>query len=174
MSNVSYGMKTNSLLIGAIAVDGDAGTVLTSPGKVLEDTVEMTPAGSTKNTFTAQGDTDPFVIAVKKGIKEGAFDLGTLDPEVLADLTGGTVTGSGENKVYNAPIGNPAPIYKTLKIIDAQDKAWLFPRVLIDAELVGRWRDGELNVLRVQFTVMQPTKSGVSSLQYGNPAVQGS
>lgn len=169
MSNVSYGMKTNSLLIGDVAADGDAGTVLTSPGKVLEDTIEMTPADSTKTTFTAQGDTDPFVIAIKKGIKEGQFDLGTLDKEVIADLTGGSVTGVGANAVYNEAIGQPSPIYKTLKIIDAQEAAWLFPRVLIDANLVGRWRDGELNVLRVKFTIMQPTKAGISSLQYGNP-----
>ncbi|WP_149913496.1 hypothetical protein [Sphingobacterium cavernae] len=173
MSNVSYGMKTNSLLIGAVAVDGGAGTVLTSPGKVLEDTVELTPSDSTKTAFTAQGDSDPFVLSVKKGIREGQFDLGTLDPEVIADLAGGTVTGSGANKVYNAPTGNPAPIYKTLKIIDEQNVAWLFPRVLIDADIIGRWRNGELNVLRVKFTVMQPTKTGIAPLMYGNPAVEG-
>lgn len=168
MSNVSYGLKTDSVLVGDIAADGAAGTVLTSPGKVLENTIEMTPADSTKTTFTAQGDSDPFAVAIKKGVKEGAFDIGTLDKEVIADMTGGTVTGTGVNAIYNDPIGTAAPIYKTLKIIDAQGVAWLFPRVLIDASLVGRWRDGELNVLRVKFTVMQPTKAGISSLQYGN------
>ena len=170
MSAVSYGLTTDSLLIGDIGADGSAGTVLTSPGKVLENTIELNPADSTKTTFTAQGDSDPFVMVIKKGIKEGAFDLGTLDKEVIADLTGGSVTGVGAAAVYNEPIGTPAPIFKTIKIIDAQGAAWTFARVQIDANLVGRWRDGELNVLRVKFTVMQPTKAGVSHLTYGNAA----
>jgi len=166
----SHGLKVNGVLIGAIANDGGAGTVLTSPGKVREDTINVNPASNTDTEFFAQGDTSPVIIVTKKGVKEGQFDLLTFDPEVIADLTGGTTTGAGVNMLYHEST-EPTNVRKTLKFIDAQGNEWLYPHVKLNADLVGMFRTGDVNVVRVQFKVLAPTKAGVASFTYGKPEV---
>ncbi|WP_145859049.1 hypothetical protein [Pedobacter suwonensis] len=167
----SYGLKINGLVMGAIAVDGGAGTVLTSPGKVRENTLRITPAENTDTEFFEEGDDSaPAITISKRGIKEITFDLLTFDPEVLADLTGGTVTGDGENMLYNEPLGN-TNVEKTLKATDTQGKDWLYPRVKVQAALVGVFTTSDVNVVRVKCKVLKPAKTGVSSFTYGKPAV---
>lgn len=165
----SHGLKVNGVLLGAIAVDGGAGTALTNPGKVREDTINLNPRGVTDTEFKAQGDSSPAVVVTTLGAREGQFDIMTFDPEVIADLTGGTTTGEDENVLFHSPIG-VTNVEKTLKFIDAQDKEWLMPRVKINADLVGVFRNGDLNVVRVTYKVLQPTKAGVSDLTYGKPS----
>lgn len=165
----SHGLKVDGVLIGEIAEDGGAGLVLTNPGKVREDTINLNPRAVTDTEFKAQGDSSPAVVITALGAREGQFDIMTFDPEVIADLTGGTTTGAGENMLFHSPIGATV-VEKTLKFIDAQNKEWLMPRVKINADLVGVFRNGDLNVVRVNYKVLQPTKAGVSDLTYGKPA----
>lgn len=169
MERFSHGLAVNGVLIGNIANDGGAGTVLT-PLKVLEDTISINPANNTDTDFTAQGDTEPSVSTSKKGVKEGTYDVMTFDPEVIADLTGGTTSGAAENMLYHEPAG-VVNVEKTQKFIDSQGVPWLYPRCKINAQLVGQFRNGQLNVVRVNFKVLQPKKAGVASFTYGVPAI---
>lgn len=159
-----------SIRIGDIAVDGGPGTVLTNPGKVRENTLKVTPTAPTDTEFYAEGETSPDIITSKKGITAIDFDLMTFDPEVIADLTGGTVTGVGENMIYHEPSGN-TNVEKTIEITDEQDSVWLFPRVKINAMLMGVFTSTDINVVRVTCKVLQPTKAGTAPFSYGKPAV---
>lgn len=165
----SHGLQVDGVLGGNIAVDGSAGTVLTNLGKVLEDTIEVNPVAVTTQNFKAQGESSPFLSVSTRGFREGRFEVATMDKEMIADWTGGSVTGVGAAMVYHDPIGDPN-IEKTLKFIDSEGVAWLYPRCKINADLDGKFRNGVLNKLVIAFTVMQPTKAGVSSFSYGNPA----
>ncbi|QNK63949.1 hypothetical protein H7F33_05505 [Pedobacter sp. PAMC26386] len=163
----SYGLKIGGLVLGAIAADGGAGPVLTSPGKVRENTLKITPADPTDTDFFEEGDDSaPAITVSKKGVKEITFDLLTFDKEVIADLTGGTITGAGANTVYNEPLG-VVNVEKTLKATDTQDNDWLYPRVKVNASLVGVFTTTDVNVVRVKCKVMKPAKAGVSAFSYG-------
>lgn len=166
--DVNYGLKVKGLKLSDPAEDGGIGTTLVSPGKVMTDTVEINPRESTDSEFTEEGASDPFFIARKKGVRSGVFDIGTMDLEVIADLCGGTVTGIGEAAYYAEHIGQPPVKYKTMEFDPMVGHKWLFPYVMISAELVGRFRAGELNVIRVNFKTMQPPKAGVSAFYLGN------
>lgn len=168
-TNYSYGLAVNGVMVGDIEIDGGASLTLASVGQVVEDTININPGNNTDTDFTAQGESDPSITVTKKGVVEGTFDLMTLDPEVIADLTGGTTTGADPNKLYHSPAGVPN-IEKTLKFIDSQGMGWLYPRCKINAQLVGQFRNGALNVVRVSFKVLTPKKAGVKSFTYGNPA----
>ncbi len=164
----SYGLKVDSLKIGAVAVGGGAGTVLVSPGKVRENTVKVTPAAPTKTEFFAEGESSPAIITQKKGVKTIAFDIMTFDKEVIADLTGGTVTGVAPNDLYKEPTGSPT-IERTVQMEDEQGVKWTFPRVSITAMMVGAFTSTEINVIRVEGTVLAPV-DGSAPFIYGNPA----
>lgn len=164
---VNYGLKVSGLKLGDLAEDGGVGTVLVSPGKVMKDTVEINPGDDTDTDFTEEGSSDPFLVVTENGVESGSFDIGTMDLEVVADLCGGTVTGISEAAYYASPIGKVPSIYKTLVLEPAVGDKWLYPRVKISAKRVGRFRAGELNVIRVTFKVMQPTKAGVSAFYLG-------
>ncbi len=168
MERFSYGLAVDGLKFAPISGDGGAGTVFTSVGKVLEDTIEFNAGSDSDTEFTAQGDSTASVVTTKKGIAEGRFSIMTIDPEVIADLTGGTTTGVGPNMLYKAPAG-VQNIEKSIKIIDSQGVPWLIARAKIKASLVGRFRNGELNTVQVEFKVLQPTKVGEAAFVYGLP-----
>jgi len=161
----SFGLKVGGLKIGDVAEDGGAGTVLTNPGKPRQDTVKVVPGDPTDSEFYEEGvNSSPAIIISKFGIKEIQFDLLTFDKQVIADLTGGSVT----NGVYSEPIG-PVNIEKTVQLEDTQAEPWLYPRVKINAMLIGNFSSTDVNVVRVKGKVMQPTKDGVSAFTYGKP-----
>lgn len=166
--NVNYGLKVSGLRMGDPTEDGGISTALVSPGKVMTDTVEINPAEDNDTEFTEEGASDAFFIATKRGGRSGSFDIGTMDLEVIADLCGGAVTGVGDAAYYAEHIGQPPVKHKTLEFDPMVGHKWLYPYVKISAHLVGRFRAGELNVIRVNFKTMQPPKAGVSAFYLGN------
>ncbi|TZF81818.1 hypothetical protein FW774_17330 [Pedobacter sp. BS3] len=158
-----------SIKIGEIAVDGGAATVLTVPGQVRENTIKVTPAAPTDTEFYAEGESTPAIVQTKKGITALDFDLLTFDPEIIADLTGGTTTGEAPNILYHEAAG-VVTVERTIEITDLQDNVWLFPRVKITASLVGTFTTTDVNIVRINGKVLLPTKAGVAPLTYGKPA----
>lgn len=169
--NVSYGLLVSGLKLGTIAVDGGISTALTSPGKVMKDTIEINPGSDTDTEFKEEGSDEPFFISTENGVESGVFDIGTFDKEVIADLCGGTVTGADAAAVYSRSRDKVPPIYKTLELQPQVGDKWTYPRVKISAKLIGRFRNGELNVVRVNFKVMLPTKATVDPFYLGTVPV---
>ncbi|SMO48081.1 hypothetical protein [Solitalea koreensis] len=166
MATFSIGTKTFKL--GAIAVDGGMGTVLTSPGDVRENTIRVTQGDFSVNNIMAEGKSSPVYVTQKNGETTLEFDLLTHDPDVMMDLMGGTVTGTDPNKIWNAPELTPI-IEKSFEITDLQDSVWQFPRVQVMARIQGVFTRDEVNVIKVKGVVLQPTKTATSPISYGKP-----
>lgn len=169
----SYGLQVDGVKLGDIPADGGISTTMTSPGKVKDDTITVNPLQNTVTDFKAAGESDPSVSITQRGVRDGSFEIMTFDLSVIADLTGGTVTGIGADMEYSAP-ADPADIYKTLEFVDKQGRAWIYPRVQISADLTGRFKPNDINTVTVNFKVLSPTKAGVPSFKIGKPIVASS
>ena len=167
----SFGLKIGGLKVGDVAADGGAGTVLTSPGKARQDTVKVIPSEPTDTEFYEEGlSSSPAIIITKFGVDGIEFDLMTFDKQVIADFTGGSVTGAGAEAIYAKPLA-PVNVEKTVQLTDTQAEDWLYPRVKFNAYLVGNFSSTDINVVRCKGKVMQPTKEGVASFYYGKQPV---
>lgn len=162
-----FSINAKSLVIGDIGNDGGAGTVLTSPGDIRENTLKVTPSDDTITSFRAIGKQAAVFTSIQPGDIAVEFDIMTMDLEVIQDLCGGTITGTAPNQMWYGPIGNPPIIEKTVEAVDDQDMTWQFPRLQISAKLVGVFTTSDPNVIRIKGKVLQPTKSGVSYMGYG-------
>ncbi|MGJ1287591.1 MULTISPECIES: hypothetical protein [unclassified Sphingobacterium] len=155
--NVSYDLEVEGFKIADIPAGGGLATAFVSPGKVLEDTIEVNPEDPTETNFTAQGESLPTETAIKSGITKGAARLFKVDTEVAADLLGGTVV-AGQ---YHAP-RNYKGVERALQIIDGKGMPYTYPRVRFYAKIVGRFRVSEPNTIDLSWTVLNPADSTVS------------
>ncbi|MGB7527702.1 hypothetical protein [Sphingobacterium cellulitidis] len=154
---LSYDMEIDGFKIADIPADGGLATAFTSPGKVHEDTIEITQADPTENAFYAQGESTPLETSLKAGLRTGVANLIKVTAEVGADLLGGTVV-AGQ---YHAPSGTPN-IEKAIQIIDGKGMPYTYPRCRINAKVIGRFRVGEPNHIELRWTVLQPKKAGIA------------
>lgn len=155
--NVSYDLQVDGVKIADIPVDGGVATTFVSPGKVMEDTIEVNPEDPTFTHFYAQGESDPIETAVKSGITRGQFRLLKVDTEVAADLLGGTVV-TGQYHKPRKYVG----VERALQIIDGKGMPYTYPRTLLYAKVVGRFRVGEPNTIDISFVIKMPTNAATS------------
>lgn len=155
--NVSYDLAINGFKIADIPAGGGLATAFVSPGKVLEDTIEVNPEDPSETHFFAQGESVPVETAIKSGVTKGAARLFKVTSEVAADLLDGTVV-EGQ---YHKP-RNYKGVEKALQIIDGKDMPYTYPRVRIFAKTVGRFRVGEPNTIDLSWTVLMPADPLVS------------
>lgn len=167
MATLSINAK--SVKMGDIAADGGAATVLTTFGDIKESTFKITEAEGNKTPIRVLGKSKPRTNIVQDGDTTVAFDLIDFDPEVMADLMGGTVTGAAPNQIWNAPVIKPK-VVKTIQVVDAEDYVWTLAAVELSATLQGVFSPTDVNTIRVTGTVLQPTKEGVAPITYGKPA----
>lgn len=156
-NEVSYDLEVDGLKIADIPAGGGLATAFTSPGKVLEDTIEVNPEEPTETDFFAQGESTPTETAIKSGVSRGAARLFKVTTEVAADLLGGTV----EQGQYHAPRDYKG-IEKALRIIDGKSMPYTYPRVKMYARVVGRFRVGEPNTIDLSWKVLMPLDPTVS------------
>lgn len=155
--NVSYDLEIEGFKIADIPAGGGLAVAFVSPGKVLEDAIEVNPDDPTENHFFAQGESIPTETAIKSGITKGAARLFKVDTEVAADLLNGTVV-AGQ---YHASRGYKG-VEKALQIIDGKGMPYTYPRVRMYAKVVGRFRVGEPNTIDLSWTVLMPVDSTVA------------
>lgn len=164
-----YSIDVKSLKLGAVAVDGGMGTVLTSPGGVRENTLKLNPSDDTITAFMVIGQGNPAITSITKGVTNFEYDLMIFDLEVLADLTGGELIGVAPNEFWHEP-ALPPVIIRSHEIVDGQGMTWQIPAGQISAKLVGAFSKTDPNVIRVKGTVLQPEKEGIGALAYGKKA----
>ena len=155
--NVSYDMEVEGFKIADIPAGGGLATAFVSPGKVLEDTIEVNPEDPTETHFFSQGESDPTETAIKAGIRKGSARLFKVTSEVAADLLNGTVV-AGQ---YHAPRSYKG-VEKALQIVDGKSMPYTYPRVRMYAKVVGRFRVSEPNTIDLTWSVLMPTDPTVS------------
>ncbi len=159
MGQINNGIE--KIELGAIAVDGGMGTVLSSLGFTEEDSAKINfEDPEKKEYFVEEFDTALFV-AIKQGKKSFEFTISNPDVDTLVATFGGTKTGTGADTVYDAPSVMPT-IEQSLKITPKVGMGFKFPRVQVTAKFTDSIGRNALLGIVVTCEVLQPTKSGTA------------
>ena len=129
----SIGLK--SIKLGAVAADGGMGTSLSALGVTFRGSAILETAEGTVTPFFSEEDADPVEEVEEKGTTTLKWSLMNLDPDALAKCRGGTVTGTGDAKKWNAPVDVPV-IEQSIEIVTAFGRKIEIPRARIRARLV--------------------------------------
>ena len=150
-----------SIKIGDIAADGDMGTVLDVLGDTLEDSCKINFEDAEKTEFFVEEKDDPFYVEYKLGAIEISFQIPEYTLETVVKVFGGTITGSGANKQFNAP-NTSVTIEKSLEITPKKGYVMRFPRVSITGKFTSDIGRKNMLSLDVKGVVLTPKKDNVS------------
>jgi len=99
--------------------------------------------------------------AISKGDKTVNFQFADLTPSLIAEFTGGTVTSDANADSYDAPLNENQSIEKSVKFLTDKNVLVRLPRVSFDG--YPMMNDDDLHFYQINGTVLQPTKTTVSS-----------
>lgn len=152
------------LEFGPIPDDGGVTTTWSKLGYTRRETFTFNSEdGDTTDFFAEESDTAIDSITVP-GKETFEFDLMDYGLETLQKLFGGTVTGTGDNAIYNAPNKIEAKEW-SCKITPEKGFVFTYPRVSIMPKLSGSFTKTELLQIHLVCTVLEPTKEGVTKWQ---------
>jgi hypothetical protein len=162
----SYGVK--KIEMGAIAVDGDMGTVLTDIGTIYKDTCDLQEEDGTATEHYGEQYDDPFLVIEKRGKLTLKFSIVDVTPDNLVKFLGGSVTTVSTKDTWNRPLTVPV-IEKSFKVTTQNDVIFEIPRGKVKGKI--NWKVAGQEVAKVDITVtaMQPTKTGVSNFVVTEP-----
>ena len=165
----AIGLK--ALLIGDIAVDGGAGTTLTElVGDTVRGTASLTSTTVESTPILIEESDDPIMnIITGGGIFSFVWSSYNLDPDVLVQFFGGSVTGTAPNKIWAAPDLIPN-IEKTVQGETANGIVAKAARVQISAEMALNFQKETPGQINFVGTVLKPTKVDEPKLTIGTPA----
>lgn len=171
---MAYSKKTtiglDSVLIGLIAGDGGMGTALVELGSIVEGTPVINIPVPTTTEIPVEESDDPEFVTTTQGATTIAFSTYNVDPSVLVDLFGGTVTGTAPNEIWAKPAILPI-VERSVRMVSRSGYNADMARVKLTPELnlnFQRTTPGQINITG---TVLTPTKAGTAPLTLGQPAV---
>lgn len=156
----------SSIGIGDIAVDGDVATTFAALGHTYKDTAEITQTQDADTEHMCEESDEPFEII--PGAKKTTLKWAITDatPETLVKVLGGTVTGTGETKAWEAPAVTEV-IEKSVKITPKSGKPITCPRVSLKATIDYKLQRNGIFKVNVEGRVLTPTKTAVAALRIG-------
>lgn len=157
----TIGLKT--VKIGAIAGDGGMGTTLAAIADTFEDSATITQEDGEKTEFFVEESDDPVASFSKKGSTKFAFTILDFTPATLASVLGGSVTGTGDAAVWNAPADVPV-IEKSIEIVSKTNIKFEIPRARIEAKIDVPLSKKQVGKVVITATVLTPTKEGVAPI----------
>lgn len=163
MANITRGVV--SIAVGAIAVDGDAGTSLAALGLTKKGTAKMAQDDPTVTNIFAEEQDAPVDTISTQGNITFTWTIINPDTTTLVALYGGTASGSSPNKKWNMP-ASISPIEQTVKITPKKGMSVIFPRASVAAKLNGDFTNEDVFGIDVTITALAPTKSGVGPVQF--------
>jgi hypothetical protein len=162
MANV-YTLGLAKIEIGDVADDGGMGDTLSQLGYTNQDSCNFTQEDPETTDLYAEEVDDPVVSISRAGKTTFNFSVMNPDVDVLAELLGGTVTGSGASAKWNAPDTIP-DIEKSVRITPLQGLVFEIPRMKITAKINGQFSKTNVFVIDVTGTVLQPEKTSASKM----------
>ena len=155
-----------SFEIGAIASDGDMGTVLAALGTTVKGSVSVTSTDAQVKEFNIEESTQPFDTAVTEDPKmEGTLEIYDVTPAIAVKVFGGTATSTGTGAAMVTTYTPPAlytPLEVSARLTSKNNVKLNMPRV----QLLPKWelffKDEELGKIVLKFKVLQPTKTNVA------------
>ena len=161
MSIVTLGLS--KIEVGDIAEDGSMGTTLKSLGFTYQDTCKMSTDDAEETDHYAEEQDDPVVTTVRGGRTRFVFSVMDADLQVLADLLGGEITGTGPTEKWEAPAKLPI-IEKSVKITPEQGLQFEIPRMRLVSKFNAEFSKKGIMLIEVAGTVYTPTKTGESKM----------
>lgn len=102
--------------------------------------------------------------ALMKGVKTMNFQFADFTPSMVAEFTGGVVSTSSDADSYDAPLNENQSVEKSIRFLTDKNILVRAARVSIDA--FPMMNDDDLHYFQVNGTVLQPTKTTVSSFGF--------
>ncbi|MDR1348315.1 MAG: hypothetical protein LBJ63_07840 [Prevotellaceae bacterium] len=158
-----YTIGLAKIEIGDIDPDGGMGTDLEQLGYTNQDSCSFTQEDPETTDFFAEELDDPVVSISRAGKTTFNFSVMNPDVTVLQKLLGGTITGTGDAAIWNAPSTIPV-IEQSVKITPKQGLVFSVPRMSILAKINGQFSKTNIFVIDVVGTVLIPTDVSVSKI----------
>ncbi|MFA5450596.1 MAG: hypothetical protein WC231_01170 [Dehalococcoidales bacterium] len=159
----------SKIQIGDIAVDGDVSANFTDLGKVYKDTAKLEQAEGEEIEHEVEDVDDPVISITTKGRTTVEWAIIDFDPDTLVKVLGGTSTGTAPNKKWEAP-DSASLLEKSVKITPKVGSPIILPRVSLRARIDYQLTRAGIAQVIITGKVLQPTKTGVKSIQIGGAA----
>ncbi|WP_138481537.1 hypothetical protein [Dyadobacter bucti] len=158
---------TSDVEFGDIAEDGGVATVWETVGAVYADeTASLTQADPTTKDFMSIQSDQP----LDKDVTQGALTLNMsvmdMTPDKMVDYFGGAVTGSGDAKVWEAPL-QAQTIEKSIRIVPKKGFYLTFVRVQISAKAAYNLQKDGLFTAQLLLSVLKPDKANTGPWKFG-------
>lgn len=140
-----------------------------SVGVTVRDEASLSEDDPTEIEHLSNENDDPEESDISAGKRKLSFNLIDYDPDTLVKYLGGTVSGTGDAKTWNAP-AQREKIEKAFRLKSKNGQYITFPRVSFYAKV--DYQLGPTGIAKILFvgTVMTPTGSGIASMIKGKLA----
>ncbi|GAO43796.1 hypothetical protein [Flavihumibacter petaseus] len=165
-----YKIGLTTIKLGAIAVDGGMGTVLTAVGDTVAGTAQMTTEDDQKTDFNIEESDSPVMsIVTTPGAITLAWSTYANDATTLQKMFGGTIVpaGSGGGETWKAPDSFPEQEL-SLEATWKQGGILRVPRAKIAANLNMSFKKDTLSQIDITATILQPTKANEPRISIEN------
>ena len=160
----------DSVFIGEIPNDGGMATTLTEVGTTVRNTFTLTTDALTFSEFFNEEEDDPYIrIATGGGVIRGSWQIHNAHPSALATFFGGTVTGTGDDAIWEAPERFDMKEY-SVRAISGNDIQVELARVQFAASLGWNLQRENPGIITLDYTVMRPAKTGTPRMRAGKVA----
>lgn len=169
MAEETRTLGVSSIEMGDIGVDGSMSTQLATVGKTYRDTAEITQADPEIIEHFSEESDEPEEIDEIKGATTIKWSVMDCDPDTLVKVLGGTVTGVGDAKKWEAPDSSQL-IEKSVKVTPRKGLAISFPRVKISSKINYRLSRNGIFLVEITGRVLKPRLSSLASMIVGPKA----
>jgi len=145
----------------AIAVDGGFGTTFTEVGLVNADSVVLDTSDPELTQFFAEQVDDAVYESSRKGTTTLELDLGFADLAQIQKFLGGTITGSGDDAVWNAPL-TPPNIELSFKLVPTVGYVLNVVRGKVTAKITGGFIKTDNMKVHLLITFLLPKKAATA------------
>lgn len=163
----------DTIKIGDPLPNGVMGTTLTSIGKLVDDSIQITFAEPTKTKITCEDTTAPLVVLVDPNVeKKFEFSTYDFDPDILARFFGG----SNVLEKWSSPTSYDAieqSVEIVTKDVDGTHFKITIPRANISASMEGKIGKKGLGIIKIICEVLTPfdgSNNALSEIQFENIA----
>lgn len=159
-------LAVTSIEIGDIAADGGVAPTFESVGVIYKDTANFEQLEPEDIEHECEELDDP--IEVIAGAKKTIISWGVtdFDPANLVKLLGGTVTGEGENAVWNAP-SNSSLIEKSVRITPKRGKVITIARMSLTSRISYSLSKGGIGQVLISGKMLSPTLANTPPFTIG-------
>lgn len=156
-----YATGLKSISIGDPVADGGIATAWTALGTILQDTATFVTESGEETPFYGEASDDPFLLKQSKGISALKFSVVDFEPTAMAAILGGSVTGTGATRQYEAPLA-AVNIEKSVKVVNEYNHELSIVRGKVNAVVNAKLAKKGISQIDVTVKVLTPKKAATA------------